>query len=123
MQEVLFDKLCNALIADAEPSWVLSAMSLGAIYRARKRYGGLWVGGRVKASAETLTFTPNGMNTALHTGLSAVQIPLATVRAVLHEFGWLTGIVVVEHARGEFRFRCFGATNIARVLLSHVPGT
>jgi hypothetical protein len=32
-------------------------------------------------------------------------------------------IVVVEHARGEFRFRCFGATRVAQVLSSRVKGT
>ena len=81
------------------------------------------VGGRVNASPDALTFTPNGMNVDLHAGLEGFRIPLATIRAVRREFGWLTGIVVVEHARGAFRFRCFGATRVAQVLSSRVKGT
>jgi len=123
MHELLIDKLCNALLPDAEPSGVLPGLVSGTVHRAREQLGGLWVGGRVKASSDALTFTANGMNAALHTGLGPVHIPLSTVRSVRREFGWLTGIVVVEHARGEFRFRCFGAANVARVLSSHVPGT
>jgi hypothetical protein len=123
MDELLIDKLCNALLPDAEPSEDIAGLASGTVRRARERLGGLWVGGRVRASADALTFTANGMNAALHTGLEPVHIPFSTVRSVRREFGWLTGIVVVEHAQGEFRFRCFGATNVARVLSSHVPGT
>jgi hypothetical protein len=123
VQELLIDKLCNALFADAAPSGPVSGAVQRSIRRAQKRYGGLWVGGRVTASSDALTFTPNSINAALHAELAAVHIPMPTVRAVRREFGWLTGIVVVEHARGEFRFRCFGATNVARILASHAPGT
>lgn len=28
------------------------------------------------------------------------------------EFGFITGIAVVEHDASEFRFRCFGATGV-----------
>jgi len=123
MHELLIDKLCNALLPDAEPSEAVPDVVSGTVHRARERLGGLWVGGRVKVSADALVFTANSMNAALHTRLEPVHIPLSTVRSVRREFGWLTGIVVVEHAQGEFRFRCFGATNVARVLSSHVPGT
>jgi hypothetical protein len=123
MRELLIDKLCNALLPDAASSGLLPAMVAGTVEAARKHLGGLWVGGRVKASSEAITFTPNSMNAAIHTKLDAVRIPLSSVRTVRREFGWLTGIVVVEHAQGEFRFRCFGARNVARVLSSHVPGT
>jgi hypothetical protein len=118
MQGLLVDKLCNALSQDAAPSQLVPGEALGAIRRMRG--GGLWVGGRVTASADALDFAPNGMNAALHVGLEAVHIPLAEVRAVRREFGWLTGIVVIEHLRGEFRFRCFGASKVARVLSSCV---
>ena len=123
MPGMLIDRLCNAFLPDAAPSGLLPEAVLGAVHQARKGTGGLWVGGRVNASTDALTFTPNGMNVALHAGLERVRIPLATIRAVRREFGWLTGIVVVEHAQGEFRFRCFGATRVARVLSSRVPGT
>lgn len=123
MHVLLIDKLCNAFLPDAAPSEALPGVALGVVHRARKQLGGLWVGGRVKASSEMLTFTPNGMNAAFHSELEALRIPWSAVRAVRREFGWLTGLVVVEHAQGEFRFRCFGVTNVARLLSSHVQGT
>ena len=45
-----------------------------------------------------------------------MNIPAASVKSVRREFGALTGVVVVEHAHGEFRFRCIGARAL---LLSH----
>jgi len=123
MPGLLIDKLCNAFLPDAAPSGHLPEAVPGAVRQAHKRTRGLWVGGRVNAFPDALTFTPNGMNVARHAGLEGVRIPLATIRAVRREFAWLTGIVVVEHARGEFRFRCFGATRVAQVLSSRVKGT
>ena len=29
---------------------------------------------------------------------------------------WITDIVVVEHAHGEFRFRCYGAKRLAATM-------
>ena len=83
MHELLIDKLCNTLLPDAEPSGVLPGLVSGTVHRALEQLGGLWVGGRIKASADTLTFTADGMNAAVHTGLEPVHIPLSTVSAVV----------------------------------------
>jgi hypothetical protein len=48
-----------------------------------------------------------------------LNVPAGDIRAVRHEFGWVTGIVVVEHARGEFRFRCFGAKRLAATMAAN----
>jgi hypothetical protein len=64
-------------------------------------------------SASGVSFTPNRLNRAVHKPLESISVPAQDIRAVRHEFGWVTGIVVVEHARGEFRFRCFGAKGLA----------
>jgi hypothetical protein len=120
MHGPLINKLCNALVPDAAPSGLVAGIAQGAVDKARERYGGLWVGGRVTASSDDITFKPNGLNAALHTALAEVRIPLRTVHAVRREFGWVTGIVVIEHDKGEFRFRCFGARSVARILSSHV---
>jgi hypothetical protein len=63
------------------------------------------------------------MNVALHVGLASVNIPLTDIRSVKRVFGWVTGIVVVEHRLGEFRFRCFGAKKVAKTLEAHVKAT
>ena len=123
MHALLIDKLCNALLPDAAPSALASGVAQGAVDNARERYGGLWVGGRVTATTDDITFKPNGLNAALHATLGEIRIPLRTVRAVRREFGWLTGIVVVERVTDEFRFRCFGAKGVASILSSHVART
>jgi len=43
-----------------------------------------------------------------------MRIPFAQIRSVTREFGWVTGIVVIRHGHGEFRFRCFGAKGVAQ---------
>ena len=50
------------------------------------------------------------------TALEDPHIPLASIRSVTREFGWVTGIVVVRHTKGELRFRCFGAKQVAATL-------
>jgi hypothetical protein len=57
---------------------------------------------------------------AFHVGLEGTYIPLPSIRAVKREFGWVTGIVVVNHVEGEFRFRCFGAKQVAAALGAYV---
>lgn len=65
-------------------------------------------------------FSANDMNTSLHEGLEALHIPLSSIRSARREFGWITGIVVVEHEKGVFRFRCFGAKKVAESLAESV---
>jgi hypothetical protein len=98
-------EIANALVPGAVTSpWVNAE---AAINHVRKKYGGLWVGGKVVAMPDGIRFTPNGMNRVLHVGLESTDIPLDTITSVHREFGWLTGIVVVKPAEGE----CRGATS------------
>jgi hypothetical protein len=114
-------KFANALVPGAVTfAWVNGDATLKHI---RKKYGGLWVSGKVTVTPDGIRFAPNGMNKALHVGLESVHIPLAGITSVHREFGWLTGIVVVKHVGGEFRFRCFGAKQTAKALESRMPGT
>ena len=106
-------KLANAFIPDAAVSRIVPAEALGAIARFHRKHGGLWVGGTVSVSPSGVSFTPNALNLAVHDGLQPVEVPARAIRAVRHEFGWFTGIVVVDHKRGEFRFRCYGARRLA----------
>lgn len=120
MQDFKIQKFANALVPGAVTSpWVQGQVTLKYI---RNKYGGLWVGGKVVATPDGIRFTPNGMNRALHVGLESTHIPLDAITSVHREFGWLTGIVVVKHAGGEFRFRCFRAKQVALALASRIPG-
>jgi hypothetical protein len=91
MHGLLIDKMCNALLPDAAPSGLCSGAASATAGHMHERLSGLWVGGRVQASSDAITFTPNGMNAALHSGLQPVRIPLATVSAARRDFGWPTG--------------------------------
>ncbi|UWX04528.1 hypothetical protein H1235_06635 [Pseudoxanthomonas sp. NC8] len=113
------EKLANALVTNAVPSSLVGGAALGAVLRYGRKHSGLWVGGRVTATADGVRFAPNGMNRIFHEGLESTYIPMADIRSVVREFGWVTGIVVVKHAQGEFRFRCYGARRVAAILNSH----
>jgi hypothetical protein len=74
------------------------------------------VGGAILISPDGVSFSPNGINQAAHKGLQPISVPARDIRTVRHEFGWITGIVVVEHSHGEFRFRCYGAKRLAAAM-------
>lgn len=116
MTTVNVRKLANAFFPDATPSEIVPADALWAIDRFRRKHGGLWVGGTVAVSQAGIAFSPNSLNEVFHEGLEPVSVPAKEVRAVRYEFGWFTGIVVVEHVRGEFRFRCYGAKHLAATM-------
>lgn len=120
MHSLQIEKLANAFIPHAIPSPLVGGAALKAANRFGKKHGGLWVGGKVTVARDGLRFVPNGMNMALHEGLESAFIPASSIQAVAREFGWITGIVVVRHAQGEFRFRCFGAKRVASILGSYV---
>ena len=113
-------KLVNAFMPNAVPSEVVPQTALSAVTRYGKKHGGLWVGGALDLTHEGVSFKPNALNEAFHAGLEPVHIPMASIRSVRREFAWLTGIVVVEHTGGEFRFRCFGAKQVAARLRSYL---
>jgi hypothetical protein len=106
-------KLVNAFVPDASPVDWMPAAALSAIARFKRKYGGLWVGGAVTVSESGIAFSPNRINRAVHENVKAVDVPGREIRAIRYEFGWFTGIVVVEHAHGQFRFRCYGARSLA----------
>jgi hypothetical protein len=92
-------KLANAFIPAATPAVVLPGAALSAVYRFTRTHGGLWVGGTVVVSSSGVSFVRGG-----------------DIRDVRREFGWVTGIVVVRHVGGEFRFRCYGAKQLAAAM-------
>lgn len=108
-------KLANFFDRSAEFSLTgAAAAAAAAVERYQSKNGGLWVGGIVEITEASFSFSPNGMNRSLHTNLKAETVTMEDVIGVVRYFGWLTGIVVVTHRRGEFVFRCFGANGVAR---------
>jgi hypothetical protein len=109
-------KLANAFISDATPRDLMFQAALSAVNRFKRKHGGLWVGGTVSVSDNGVLFSPNRLNRALHVGLEPVQVPAKDIHSVRYEFGWFTGVVVVEHLHGAFRFRCYGAKRLAATM-------
>ena len=116
MATTSMSKIANALIPDAMPATFVPRVARKAVERVRTKYGGVWAGGRIAISSEGISFTPNRFNEIFHLVLRPVRTAFADIRSVRREFGVLTGVVVVQHKQGEFRFRCFGATRIAAFL-------
>lgn len=116
MEPLKIRKLANAFIPNATPSDVLASEALSAVQRFKRKHGGLWVGGTVVATSGGVSFAPNGLNRAVHEDLEAIDVPARDIKSVRHEFGWFTGVVVVTHVGGEFRFRCYGAKKLAATL-------
>lgn len=80
----------------------------------RRKMGGLWVGGTVALTRDTLYFSPNSMNAAAHDRDTSAGVSLERVVDVTDRFGWVTRIIDVRTDTGElFTFRCFGARAFA----------
>jgi len=120
MPPLHIEKFANAFIPLAVPSAHVAGAARGAVNRYGEKHGGLWVGGKVVVTSEALDFVPNRMNVALHQGLEPISIPFSSIRSARREFGWVTGIVAVEHSHGAFRFRCFGAKRVAEEMAAHL---
>ncbi len=112
-------KLANVFIPEAAPARLLPIAALSVINRFARTQGGLWVGGTVFVSSDGVSFVPNRTNRLVHNNPEQVNVRAGDIRAVRREFGWVTGIVVVKHARGEFRFRCYGAKQLAATMAAN----
>ena len=117
----LFSKLANALIDEVEvrPD-LLRAMNYEtvgiagwALRKFRRRYGGLWVGGRITLYRDRLAFQPNWLNRKVQSGNLAIEFPLVALVSVTRRFGFVTGIVDADFGEKHLIFRCYGASRIA----------
>jgi len=78
--------------------------------------GGLWVGGKVVITPSGIRMIANAMNRALPGGALDVEVPIATIRKVTLEGGFITRIVSLETDNGYVYFRCFGAKAMAGLI-------
>lgn len=123
--EIIGWKYANAFVPDAEMSPVARRAFLfgseSAVEWLQRRMGGLWVGGAVTLTQETLSFGPNALNAAAHAGDTSNSVPLDRVVDVQDRFGMLTRIIDVRLDDGSlFTFRCFGARKFAQVIKAAV---
>ncbi len=120
--QMKISKLANAFLKEAEPIQGIPGSAERVIRRYKSKDGGLWVGGRIEISDSVLSFSANGLNRTLHEDLPEVTIPINEIESVVYRFGWITGIIIVSHRQGEFRFRCYGAKRLVEEIKRAVNG-
>jgi len=112
-QDVVASKVANALIQDAASPLEHAAGIGRAAERARRKAGGLWVGGRITLTHTELRFAPNAANRVVHSGDPSFTINLSAIQQVDVEPGVVTKIIAVTWTGGVARFRCYGAAQFA----------
>jgi hypothetical protein len=119
MRNVILEKTANALYPDASVDWWWGLTTMITAAVSKRTQGGLWVGGTFRADSEWLSFEPNTLNTTFQSRIDPVRIHVSELRNIRRDSGWVTDIIVIEHARGEFKFRCFGAEEVVNTLNSY----
>ena len=127
-EEILKSKLVNFLVADAQ----LNHANVGHLFSVaesgdvdalaevleafKEAYGGLWVGGKMVVTQTVVRLSANAMNRVVQEGTLDIELPLALVRKVSVEGGFLTKIVRMDTDAGSVKFRCFGAKDIVSLI-------
>ncbi len=123
-QVIRLRRMCSALLPDAKTNNILNNIenfrTLGLwnmeIESARKAFGGLWVGGSLYISKQSLIFKPNAVNAALHEGDVSLNIPFDLITNFRCRFGLLTRIIEVDLRTVKQSFRCYGAAELSEIL-------
>ncbi|HEY9263646.1 MAG TPA: hypothetical protein VIP82_12700 [Microbacterium sp.] len=113
--QVLISKIANALIEDAQ-SHISSLAPVLSAFRAV--WGGLWVGGRVTLTSETVSFAANTMNRIAQSGTLDVSVPLKQVTDVEVLPGLFTNIVAISTPDRVLKVRCYWARKFADAVIA-----
>jgi len=108
-------KVANALIEDAQ-SHISSLVPVLSAFRAV--WGGLWVGGRVTLTSETVSFAANTMNGIAQSGTLDVSVPLKQVTDVEVLPGLFTNIVAISTPDRVLKVRCYWARKFADAVIA-----
>jgi len=128
VEEIVKSKLVNFLVADASVNYDTVSDLYAEAERGdvdavadvleafRHAYGGLWVGGKVEVTHSVVRLSANALNRVVQEGELDIELPLALVRKVSVEGGFITKIVRLDSDAGSVKFRCFGAKDIASLI-------
>ncbi len=117
MSNVIVEKTCNAFYPDAEPDFGLGTKLANEI--AKRIQGGVWIGGNFRAEPEWLCFDPGILSSFANNRTDPVRIHASELRNITRDSGWVMDTVIINHARGEFKFRCYGAEKVVNTLVSY----
>ncbi|EJM63960.1 hypothetical protein PMI30_03985 [Pseudomonas sp. GM50] len=126
--QILKSKLVNFLVADAEVNYdnvddLYSIAEAGnvdvlsdVLEAFKEAYGGLWVGGKMVLTQTTVRLSANAMNRLVQDGTLDIELPLALIRKVTIEGGFMTKIIRLDTDAGSVKFRCYGAKDVATLI-------
>jgi hypothetical protein len=114
-EEVLASKIANALIEDAEP-FISNVRPILSLFRAVQ--GGLWVGGRVTLTSQSVSFAANALNRMGQSGTLDVSVPLKQVTDVEVLPGLFTDIVAISTPDRVLKVRCYWARRFADAVIA-----
>jgi hypothetical protein len=124
--EILAQRVANALIEDAQVNTSLGVGAFRAVEdvlaRYRAKVGGLWVGGRATLTATVLAFAPNTMNRAVQTGSLDLAVPLSAILDVSVQRSFVTNIVEIRTPQSVLKIRCYGANTFAQQIRDAAAG-
>jgi hypothetical protein len=127
-EKILKSKLVNFLVADVEVNYANVSdvyavaesgdvdVLAGVLEAFKEAYGGLWVGGKLEVTPTVVRLNANAMNRLVQDGTLDIELPLAWVRKVSVEGGFMTKIVRLDTDAGSVKFRCFGAKDVASLI-------
>ena len=123
MQQLVFEKSGDALFSEVQGPGIGFFTGLGEMLAnkiMKKHYGGLWVNGTLTSDGEWLNFQPGIGSILYFDNTEEVKIHFSEVHQIQRESGMIKDTIVIIYARGEFRFRCFGATELATTMQSYL---
>ncbi|UZE09611.1 hypothetical protein [Pseudomonas sp. B21-053] len=127
-EEIVKSKWVNFLVADAEVNYGLAddvysiagSGNVGALSRVMEAFkqanGGLWVGGKMALTRTSVRLSASALNRLVQEGTLDIDLPLAMIRKVTLEGGFVTKIVRLDTDAGSVKFRCFGARDVAALI-------
>ena len=108
-------KIANALIEDARAR---TPGPLPALSAFRAMWGGLWVGGRVTLTSDSVSFAANTLNRIAQSGTLDVSVPLKQVTDVEVLPGFFTNIVAISTPDRVLKIRCYWARHFADAVIA-----
>lgn len=110
---VITSRLANALVDDVHVHLPATSAAGRVLGRYRRRYGGLWVGGRLTLTTTDVRFHANALNRSIQSGQLDITLNLRSIESVELQPGVLTKIIAIRTGDRVIKIRCFGASKVA----------
>lgn len=110
---VIISRVANALIANVDVTVATASASRRVLDRYRRRYGGLWVGGRLTVTDTDVQFHANALNRSIQSGQLDIIVDLRSIESVELLPGVLTKIIAIHTGDQVTKVRCFAAAKVA----------